>query len=89
MPVRLSVPKENASGERRVALDPTVAARFAKMGLSVQIEKDAGAAARFPDAAYADAGLLDAAEVYAQADIMVRVAPRPLPRSRGSPRVRP
>ena len=75
MPVRLSVPKENASGERRVALDPTVATRFGKMGLSVQIEKDAGAAARFPDAAYPDAQVLDTAEVYAQADIMVRVAP--------------
>ena len=75
MPVRLSVPKEGASGERRVALDPTAATRLSQMGLSVQIERGAGAAARFPDDAYPDATVLDAAELYGQTDIMVRVAP--------------
>jgi H+-translocating NAD(P) transhydrogenase subunit alpha len=75
MPVRLSVPKESASGERRVALDPTAAARFSQMGLSVQIETGAGTAARFPDDAYPDATVLDSAELYGQTDIMVRVAP--------------
>lgn len=75
MPLRLSVPKESASGERRVALDPAVAVRFGQMGISVQIEKGAGDAARFPDTTYTGAQLLDHAEVYAGADIMVRVAP--------------
>jgi H+-translocating NAD(P) transhydrogenase subunit alpha len=75
MPVRLSVPKESASGERRVALDPTAVSRFSQMGLSIQIEKGAGSAARFPDEAYAEAKFLDAAELYGQTDIMVRIAP--------------
>ncbi|TVP83808.1 MAG: Re/Si-specific NAD(P)(+) transhydrogenase subunit alpha [Thioalkalivibrio sp.] len=75
MPVRLSVPKESASGERRVALDPSAVSRFSQMGVSVQVEKGAGDAARFPDEAYGDAQLLDAAELYGQSDIMVRVAP--------------
>ncbi len=75
MPVRLSVPKESASGERRVALDPSAVSRFSKMGVSVQVEKGAGDAARFPDDTYGDARLLDAAELYGQTDIMVRVAP--------------
>ncbi|AGA35180.1 NAD(P) transhydrogenase alpha subunit [Thioalkalivibrio nitratireducens DSM 14787] len=75
MPVRLSVPKETASGERRVALDPAVAARLGKMGVSVQIERGAGLAARFPDGAYSGVDLLDGNAVYSQADVMVRVAP--------------
>ena len=32
MPVRMAVPKELVSGERRVALDPMMAERFAKLG---------------------------------------------------------
>ncbi|MFO8151818.1 NAD(P) transhydrogenase subunit alpha [Thioalkalivibrio sp.] len=75
MPVRLSVPRESASGERRVALDPSTVSRFSQMGVSVQVEKSAGDAARFPDGAYGDAQLLDTAELYRQTDIMVRVAP--------------
>jgi len=71
----LSVPKETASGERRVALDPAVAARFTQMGVSVQIEKDAGSSARFPDAAYQGVEVVETADAYAQSDVMVRVAP--------------
>ena len=85
MPVRLSVPKESASGERRVALDPAAASRFSQMGLSVQIEKGAGASARFADDAYADAQVLDAAELYERTDIMVRVAPPTAEEVRGLP----
>ena len=75
MSVRLSVPRESASGERRVALDPSTVSRFSQMGVSVQVEKGAGDAARFPDSAYADAQLLETAELYGQTGIMVRVAP--------------
>jgi len=75
MSIRLSVPKERASGERRVAIDPTVAAKFGQMGVSVQIEASAGSTARFPDTAYADAKVLETADLFAQSDLMVRVAP--------------
>jgi H+-translocating NAD(P) transhydrogenase subunit alpha len=75
MSVRMSVPKETASGERRVALDPVVAARFAQMGVTVQLERGAGAAAHFPDAAYETATLLETEAVYGATDLMVRVAP--------------
>jgi H+-translocating NAD(P) transhydrogenase subunit alpha len=75
MSVRMSVPKETASGERRVALDPVVAARFAQMGITVQLERGAGAAAHFPDAAYETATLLETEAVYGATDLMVRVAP--------------
>ena len=33
MPVRMAVPKELVSGECRVALDPTMAERFTKLGV--------------------------------------------------------
>jgi len=75
MSVRMSVPKETASGELRVALDPSVAGRFAQMGVTVQLERGAGAAAHFPDPAYDTATLLDTEAVYGQTDLMVRVAP--------------
>lgn len=74
MPIRLSIPKETAAGERRVALDPSVAARFAQMGVTVQIEQNAGLAAYFPDPAYTSAAVLDTASLYGQSDVMVRVA---------------
>ncbi|MGM0678028.1 Re/Si-specific NAD(P)(+) transhydrogenase subunit alpha [Ectothiorhodospira marina] len=76
MPIKLAIPKETDRGERRVALDPSVAARFAKMGLEVMIQKGAGAEAQFPDEAYADARVVnDAKALLGEADIVVKVAP--------------
>ncbi|ANB02107.1 Re/Si-specific NAD(P)(+) transhydrogenase subunit alpha [Ectothiorhodospira sp. BSL-9] len=76
MPIKLAIPKETDRGERRVALDPAVAARFAKMGLEVMIQKGAGAEAQFPDEAYADARVVnDAKTLLGEADIVVKVAP--------------
>ncbi|MCG5513817.1 Re/Si-specific NAD(P)(+) transhydrogenase subunit alpha [Ectothiorhodospira shaposhnikovii] len=76
MPIKIAVPKETAQGERRVALDPTVAARFAKLGLEVMIQKGAGRDAQFPDEAYADTRVVDDAKtLMSEADIVVKVAP--------------
>ncbi len=78
MPLRIGVPKETAAGERRVALVPETAARLAKSGLEVHIEKGAGVRASFPDAAYAEAGALlasDRAELFAKTDLVVQVGP--------------
>jgi NAD(P) transhydrogenase subunit alpha len=54
--MRVGIPKEIHQGERRVAATPDTVARLRKLGFSVVIEKGAGAAADFPDAAYAAAG---------------------------------
>lgn len=77
MPVRVGVPKELFSGERRVALDPSVAERFIKLGAEIIIEKGAGKGAHFSDTAYTDKVRLvdDAATVYANADIILKVQP--------------
>src|SRR3954470_18369995 len=72
----VGVPKENAAGERRVALVPDIAGRLAKAGFEVVVERGAGAAAGYPDEEYAAAGArtITADELYAQAEAVVRVA---------------
>ncbi len=52
----VSVPKETAPGETRVALVPEVADRLVKSGLEVTVEAGAGEAAHHPDAQYDAAG---------------------------------
>jgi NAD(P) transhydrogenase subunit alpha len=54
--MNVSVPKETASGERRVALVPEVVERLGKGGIEVTIEASAGAGAHYPDADYEGAG---------------------------------
>lgn len=76
MPIKIAVPKETAPGERRVAMEPSVAAKLVKLGVEVLIEKDAGEPAHFPDAVFADARVVDsAAGLYAEADVVLKVAP--------------
>ncbi len=54
--MRIGVPRELEPGERRVALVPDAVTRLAPGGFEVVVEPGAGAAASFPDDAYAAAG---------------------------------
>jgi len=54
--VRVGVPREVVAGERRVALVPDGVARLVQGGVTVVVEPGAGAAASYPDDAYAEAG---------------------------------
>lgn len=75
--MRIAVPKERASGERRVALIPETVAKYVKAGHAVAVEHDAGAAAGFRDEAYTKVGATIAPserELYAGAELIVRVA---------------
>jgi len=54
--MRVSVPKETASGERRVALVPEVVQRLGRADVEVILESGAGAEAHYPDADYEEAG---------------------------------
>jgi NAD(P) transhydrogenase subunit alpha len=54
--LRIGVPKESASGERRVALVPEVAKALAAADHEVIVESGAGEGANHPDSAYTDAG---------------------------------
>src|SRR5689334_23414811 len=54
--MRVGVPRETTTGERRVALVPETVGKLAAGGFELVIDQDAGAAASFPDDAYAEAG---------------------------------
>ena len=73
--MRIAVPKETSPGERRVALTPESAKRLAKAGHALVVERGAGVAAGFTDAAYEKAGaaLADGAAVYAGAQVVAKV----------------
>ena len=63
MSLAVAVLKEQAEGERRVALDPASANKLANMGFQVLIEKGAGNTAGFSDEQYSDCIVLDDAEI--------------------------
>jgi proton-translocating NAD(P)+ transhydrogenase subunit alpha len=75
MPVVVGVLKETAASETRVAVVPEIAAKLTALGAKVLLERGAGLAAHFPDAAYAGAELSDAATILAGADILLTVQP--------------
>ena len=77
--MRIGVPRETASRERRVALVPAAVSRLAKLGAEVVVERSAGASAFIPDALYTEAGaqLGTAAEAFG-ADLVLKVQ-RPAP----------
>ncbi len=73
--MKVGVPRETLPGERRVALVPDVLGRLKAAGVDVIVERGAGVAASFPDAAYEEAGASVASrdDVYAQADCIAKV----------------
>jgi H+-translocating NAD(P) transhydrogenase subunit alpha len=78
MPVRVSVPREVAPGEARVALVPDVVQRLTKGGAEVLVEAGAGTAARYPDSAYVAAGARlesDRAALFGSAQVVLKVQP--------------
>jgi len=70
--MRLGVPKETASGERRVALVPETIGRLGE-GIDVVVEPGAGDAASFGDEAYREAGATIGDPW--SADVVAKVAP--------------
>ena len=72
----IGVPREIASGERRVALVPEVVSQLTKAGHRVVVERGAGLRAGFTDEAYRTAGcdLADSAEeIYSTARMILKV----------------
>jgi H+-translocating NAD(P) transhydrogenase subunit alpha len=78
--MKAGVIKEGAPGEHRVALVPDAVTRLRAKGVEVLVERGAGDGAWLPDATYADAGatVVDADELYADADVILTVT-RPDP----------
>src|SRR4051812_36230003 len=70
--MKVGVPRENAAGERRVALVPETVKRLVDGGFDIQVERGAGLGASFPDAQYEEAGASLVDDPYA-GDAVVKV----------------
>ncbi|HLZ65372.1 MAG TPA: Re/Si-specific NAD(P)(+) transhydrogenase subunit alpha [Aliidongia sp.] len=66
--MKVAITKETRAHEKRVAASPETVKKMIALGLEVVIEKDAGTAAAFTDAAYEAAGARIAADAAAATD---------------------
>lgn len=83
--MKLAIPKERREHERRVAATPDTVKKLLSLGFNVTVEKDAGLMSSIPDSDYIAAGAkiaADAAETYADADVIFKVQ-RPLHAAQG------
>jgi NAD(P) transhydrogenase subunit alpha len=74
--MRIGVPKEIHSGEKRVATVPEVAEKLIKLGFSVTVESGAGDAANFSNDSYRQVGCeiaANAADLWSHSDIVFKV----------------
>jgi len=76
MSVTIGVARERTDGERRVALVPETARKFAALGAALRMEQSAGIESHLLDPEYAEVGMVDGiAEAYGGADLILRVTP--------------
>ncbi|MBW6496676.1 MAG: NAD(P)(+) transhydrogenase (Re/Si-specific) subunit alpha, partial [Burkholderiaceae bacterium] len=76
MALRIGVPKETASAEKRVATVPDVVEKLVKLGFSVAVESGAGETADCSDDTYRAAGaeiVEGAAKLWSTSDIVFKV----------------
>ena len=74
--MRVCVPKEIKSGEKRVALVPDIISKLTKAGLEVVIESGAGVASEYSDKQFTDAGAqINSGDVLANSDVVLSVQP--------------
>jgi NAD(P) transhydrogenase subunit alpha len=71
----VSIPKEHAAGERRVALVPDLVPRLVQAGLEVVVQQGAGEAAGFADVVYQEKGARLEPDVLGRADVLLKVQP--------------
>ncbi|MFI5418995.1 MAG: Re/Si-specific NAD(P)(+) transhydrogenase subunit alpha [Candidatus Lutacidiplasmatales archaeon] len=76
MGARISVPREVAPGERRVALVPEIVGKLVASGLEVRIEAGAGSESYYLDEPFAKAGaqvIGDRKAIFAESDVILKV----------------
>ena len=74
--MRVAVPIEIRSGEKRVALVPDIINKLTRLGLDVVIESQSGIHAQAPDAEYEAAGAtVVKGNVLKDADVVLSVQP--------------
>ena len=76
--MKLVVPKESISSEKRVAISPDNIPAFEKLGYEVWIESGAGNLANFPDDLYVQSGARisnEKSELWAKGDLLLKINP--------------
>jgi proton-translocating NAD(P)+ transhydrogenase subunit alpha len=73
--MKVSVPKETAERERRVALVPDVVERLGQQQVEVAVEPGAGRAAHHPDSEYEEAGAQVGEGAGLSGEVVAKVAP--------------
>jgi len=74
--MRVCVPKEIKTGEKRVALVPDIISKLIKAGLEVVIESGAGVLSEYSDKQFTDAGAqIKSGDVLATSDVVLSVQP--------------
>lgn len=73
--MRIGIPREIHPTEKRSAATPGIVVRLGRLGFDVVVERGTGAGMEWDDSAYASAGaaLSDAAGVWADSDIILKV----------------
>ncbi len=72
--LKVGILKETAAHEHRVALVPSMVARYNELGVELLIEKDAGTNACFPDSVYQKVQIIpDKKTILQSADIILKV----------------
>ena len=72
--MRIGVPRETKTGERRVAATPATVTKLVALGYAVAVEHDAGHRASYADEAYAHAGAEVTDDVW-DADVILKINP--------------
>lgn len=75
MPLTVGVLKETLAGETRVAVTPEIAGKLQKLGVSVIMERGAGAASQMLDDDYAGVEFTDAKGVLGKCGLLLTVQP--------------
>jgi H+-translocating NAD(P) transhydrogenase subunit alpha len=75
--MRIGVPFETATGEKRVSATPNTVRRLKKRGFDVAIASGAGQQASFSNQAYQEAGadIWEADQIWSESDIVLKVTP--------------
>ena len=74
--MKIGIPREIASGERRVACTPVEVPKLIKLGYDVLVQSGAGEAAGFADSDFESSGagiVADAESLWAQSDIVTKI----------------
>jgi NAD(P) transhydrogenase subunit alpha len=73
IPPLIRIPREAVPGEQRLGVVPDVVKKYPGLGTQMIMERGADGPAYYRDDAFAAVKLADAAEVFAQADVLLRV----------------